>query len=421
MLTSRSLPMQGVVGQHAADCGVLCSTRAALVSAPHVKLTHLARLDERLAAHFDGLRIAGRIGTQLCEEALANSGFGEAVAAAVLAIENGDIQGVNRILALAETMTDLQPAVVAAVGWVSAESLREIIRGLLAAPSAFRRTVGIAALQAHRAHAGEAASAAMTDANTLQRLWGFRAAGACGSRDLLGDCLVGLNDASPACRYSAARSAVLLGDRAKSLEALEQAALVVGPDRPHALATLLRSIRPAQTTVILRAFSRDTSDMRTLMRAVGVAGDCHYVPWLIGQMADLKFARLAGESFSTITGVDLALLDLERKPPEGIEFGPNDNPDDVNVAMDEDEGLCWADPLRVQTWWTANAHRFQPGVRYFMGAPPSWEHCLQVLKDGYQRQRIASAEYLCLLRPGTMLFNCEAPAWRQQRWLTHMQ
>jgi hypothetical protein len=89
--------------------------------------------------------------------------------------------------------------------------------------------------------------------------------------------------------------------------------------------------------------------------------------------------------------------------------------------MDEDEGLPWPDQAKVQSWWASNADRFQPGVRYFMGAQPSWEHCLQVLKDGYQRQRIAAAEYLCLLRPGTMLFNCEAPAWRQQRLLAQMQ
>ena len=56
----------------------------------------------------------------------------------------------------------------------------------------------------------------------------------------------------------------------------------------------------------------------------------------------------------------------------------------------------------------------------FRSAAPSWEHCLQVLKDGYQRQRVAAAHYLCLLRPGTPLFNCAAPAWRQKRLLERM-
>jgi hypothetical protein len=44
-----------------------------------------------------------------------------------------------------------------------------------------------------------------------------------------------------------------------------------------------------------------------------------------------------------------------------------------------------------------------------------------VLKTGHQRQRILAAHYLCLLNPGTPLFNTSAPAWRQQRLLAQMQ
>jgi uncharacterized protein (TIGR02270 family) len=134
----------------------------------------------------------------------------------------------------------------------------------------------------------------------------------------------------------------------------------------------------------------------------------------------VEVARLAGEAFSLITGVDLAFLNLDREPPEGIAFGPDDDPDNEHVVMDEDEGLPWPEPAKVQAWCTANAHRFQPDVRYFMGEAPNWERCVSVLKNGLQRQRISAAEHLCLLRPGAVLFNCEAPAWRQRHWLAQM-
>jgi hypothetical protein len=88
--------------------------------------------------------------------------------------------------------------------------------------------------------------------------------------------------------------------------------------------------------------------------------------------------------------------------------------------MDPDDSLPWPDSEKIQKWWGANQAGFQPGARYFMGKLPSWEHCLDVLKTGYQRQRIAAAQYLCLLRPGTPLFNTAAPAWRQKRWLAKM-
>src|SRR5262249_7833814 len=156
------------------------------------------------------------------------------------------------------------------------------------------------------------------------------------------------------------------------------------------------------------------ANQRVLLQGAGVAGDPHYVPWLIKQMEDLKLTRLAGESFSFITGLDLAYLDLERKPPEGVEFGPNDDPNDDNVDMDPDDGLPWPDPVKIQKWWDTNKHRFQAGVRYFMGEPVTVENCKRVLRVGYQRQRIAAALYLSLLQPGTPLFPTSAPAWRQQ-------
>jgi uncharacterized protein (TIGR02270 family) len=96
--------------------------------------------------------------------------------------------------------------------------------------------------------------------------------------------------------------------------------------------------------------------------------------------------------------------------------GPGDDPDDDDVAMDEDESLPWPDREKLEAWWQANARRFAPGTRCFVGAPLSPGHCLAVLRTGFQRQRIAAAEHLSLMSPGTPLFNTAAPAWRQQ-WL----
>ena len=52
-----------------------------------------------------------------------------------------------------------------------------------------------------------------------------------------------------------------------------------------------------------------------------------------------------------------------------------------------------------------------------MGDPVTRARCIDVLKSGYQRQRILAANHLRLLDPGTPLFNTSAPAWRQQRLL----
>jgi uncharacterized protein (TIGR02270 family) len=88
--------------------------------------------------------------------------------------------------------------------------------------------------------------------------------------------------------------------------------------------------------------------------------------------------------------------------------------------MDPDDGLPWPDPEKIKNWWAKNSSRFTPGQRYFIGAPVTRAHCIDVLKNGYQRQRILAAHYLCLLEPGTPLFNTSAPAWRQQKLLAGM-
>ena len=137
-------------------------------------------------------------------------------------------------------------------------------------------------------------------------------------------------------------------------------------------------------------------------------------------MATPETARVAAEAFTLITGADFDVLLLWRSRPEDFESGPTDSPRDENVELDPDEGLAWPDPPKVERWWVANAHRFQPGVRYFMGAPVTSEHCLDVLKNGCQPQRVLAAHYLSLLEPGTPLFNTSAPAWRQQRLLAEM-
>jgi uncharacterized protein (TIGR02270 family) len=170
---------------------------------------------------------------------------------------------------------------------------------------------------------------------------------------------------------------------------------------------------------MLRQLAQSANELRWLIRGAGIGGDPIYVPWLIKHMAEKTTARLAGEAFALITGADVESLQLDGAPPD-VESGPNDDPDDPNVEIDADDGLPWPDVAKIEKWWVANEARFAKGTRYFMGATVTRAQCLDVLKNGYQRQRILAAHYLCLLEPGAPLFNTHAPVWRQQRLLATM-
>jgi len=420
MLASLLKPITHIVQQHAEEAAHLRLMRSILVSAPHVKLHHLRRLDDRLAAHLDGLAVAGEYGSSICDAALESPGVGEVFAAAVRAVEEKDERRLEKLVALVNVVPQAHAGLVSAFGWVSVQHLQGTVANLLASIEPFKREVGIAACAMHRADPGRVVGTAIADSDTSLRARALRVAGAAGRRDLLPICITASTDEDAACRFWAAHSAVLLGDRSSGINALKDIALNEGPHRIRALQLVLKVISPPQANEFLKLLATNPANKRLLIQGVGIAGDPYYIPWLIKQMDDLKFLRLAGESFSFITGLDLAYLDLERKPPEGVEFGPNDNPEDDNVAMDEDDSLPWSDPIKIQAWWDANKSVFTNSQRYFMGAPVTREHCLQVLKEGYQRQRVAAAQYLCLLEPGTKLFPTSAPARRQQRWLAKM-
>jgi uncharacterized protein (TIGR02270 family) len=130
-----------------------------------------------------------------------------------------------------------------------------------------------------------------------------------------------------------------------------------------------------------------------------------------------ELARVAGESFTTITGADIAYLDLDGERPEGFESGPTEDPADENVEMDPDENLPWPDPALIQKWWQSNRQRFQAGTRHLIGKPITNDWLKQVLRIGRQRQRAAAALELAMRQPGTPLFEVRAPGFRQKQML----
>ena len=422
--TKTTSVIPAVALQHAGECAALGRVRSTLLRAPHVRLVQLDRLDERLAAHFDGVRLADSFGVQICEQALETPDEGSVFTFAVRAIEDRSARRLEKLAALVGAVPDALPAVMGGFGWVSTEALRGITVPLLSSEDPRRRSIGLAACAMHGVDPGRVLDDSLQHSDSFLRARALRVAAEVGRADLLPEARRALQDEVPAVRYRAAWSACLLGDRQNSIQVLAELAQSGERFSHGALHLVSLAASFEWTHEFLRGLptpeGRDLPMTRRLIRASGLTGNIAYVPWLIRQMDDEKLARIAGEAFSFISGADLAWLDLERRPPEHFESGPNDDPDDDDVAMDEDEGLPWPDKAKVEAWWNANADRFRPGIRYFVGAPPTWEHCLHILKTGYQRQRVAAAQFRCLLRPGTPLFNTSAPAWRQKRLLDAM-
>lgn len=414
-----------VLQQHIDDLASLRQTRAVLLRAPHAQLHRLRRMDDRIAAHLDGIAVAGEAGLKLLESASAELSLGALFALSVQALQCRDAAVLQRVVALSATSPEAERGFLSALGWVSSEDLQGTVRALLGSQGAVHRAWGLAACAMHRVDPGPVLAQALQDADPVVQAQAWRVAGQMGRVGLAEAVRYVLHQPAQvgheAVRQWASWALTLWGGGSDDL--VRSALLVpingMACEAAQRLATMASPMDWGRDQVRAVAARADSSPphKRRMLRLAGWVGDGQVIPWLIGFMADDTWARLAGEAFSLITGADLALLDLERKPPEGIDFGPNDNPEDEDVALDEDDSLPWPDQAKVQAWWQAHAQRFAPGQRYFVGAPPSPAHCIEVLKTKGQRQRIMAAQYLCLLRPGTKLFPVAAPAWRQTRWL----
>jgi uncharacterized protein (TIGR02270 family) len=294
-----SVPIPSVVQEHADESAALRNTRSYLVRAPHVRLRHLRRLDDRLASHLDGLAVAGDYGAGLATAALESPGTGQTFTATVRAIEERDVAGLNNLLSLAEASPASRAGLVSAFGWVPSVSLRGVTSALLGAPHAFWREVGLAACAMHQVDPGPVLAASLNErdagADATLRSRALRVAASGGHTEFLAACLHAMRDENGACAWEATRAAVLLGDRREALDALRHIASTPGPWRARGLALLLAQVAPAEAHAALKALSQNPAEERLLVRGVGAGGDPQFVPWLIQKMQDEAVSRLAGE------------------------------------------------------------------------------------------------------------------------------
>jgi uncharacterized protein (TIGR02270 family) len=264
----------------------------------------------------------------------------------------------------------------------------------------------------HGADLGTANDLRLDDESDLVRARALRAFGELGRRDLLPCCSRWQSEKDEATRFWASWSAVLLGDRSAGLDGVKTTAETPGPLQERAFVLTLQTMDCRSSTIWLRRFLA-AANLRAAIRGSGIVGDPACVPWLLDIMTDSVFARLAGEAFSTLTGVDLVSGRLDTPPPTH----DCEPPSGSDVEMDPDAGMPWPSPKLIAQWWETNGSRFTGGMRYFMGAEATSANCLGVLRDGSQQQRSLAAHYLALLAPGKPLFGWRAPAIRQQRML----
>jgi len=398
---------QEVIDQHAEEAAFLWTQRDHATRAPQYGLKDLAKLDERVDAHIDGLRVAADAGWAAALAQL-NQGRGEVFAAATLAFESRDSTRVTAVLDVGCTTPLLARGLISALGWLGPHVALTEARSLLISHDAEVRRAGIAGMAIHRMDPGRVLAEAVGDPHARLSGRAMKAAAELGRVDQLPDIVSRLSDPDEECRFWAAWSAIRLGDRGSdgAIPILQTVAEAPGPMAALAtdMAVRVMSVEDGHQWRNHLATRADTSAFAVL--AAGAIGDPAAVPELIAAMEDPKLARAAGGAFSMISGADFSLDHLE-----GDALFPEDED-----SSGGDSDLPWLAPPAVAGWWAKRSSAYSPGFRYLCGQPITDQSLREVLINGRQTQRVAAALELALRYPSEILFETrERAQWQQKK------
>ncbi len=408
--------IKDIVYQHAEEAAFLWLQRNSAIHLPPYKLKDLAKLDWRVEAHIDGLRIAGDEGWEICKEILAQEEAGEVFTAAVLAFESANEDRIDGVLDAGSGDLQLSRGIISALGWLSYPKAEKFIQFYLVSETPELRLIGLGASAVHRQDPGKILLDGLSSPDSFVKARTVKAIGELGKKEFAAAVKDHLNDKDENCRFYAAWSSSLLGNMA-GVPVMKTIAETGSPRAEKACSIALRRMGVPEGHDWQRAIAQNDNLLRIALIGAGATGDPVLIPWLIEHISNPEMARVAGESFSMITGVDLAYDDLDGEKPEGFEAGPTEEPEDEDVAMDPDEDLPWPDPKLIHEWWNKNKNNFRNGTRYLCGKPISEQQCQHVLRYGYQRQRAAAAIELVMMKPGQPLFEVRAAGFRQQKLL----
>jgi uncharacterized protein (TIGR02270 family) len=406
-----------VLAMHAQEAPFLWGSRDRAVGEAHYTLDALVRLDDRLHAHLEGLQVDAEAGWRQARKALASIDAGVVFMIGALAFRSESVDRVRDAFAAASAWPDGRRPLTSALAWHDDEVSRYWIRQLLKAAAPEHRRLAIDASRLQRGVTPAEAVEAMTDTDAQVRAAGAKAVGECGLTGAVGATRRLLQDHDDNCRFWAAWSLTLLGER-DGLQTL-RSCCEHSVTAWRSVQLILRALPLEQGRDVIRRLTATQDARKLAIGATGAIGDPQAIPWLLAQMGDPDLARMAAESFSCITGLDIVRDDMAKDAPDDGAGDSSEQDDAVAqiewIPSSHEDSLPWPDVDKLKHWWHQHKAEFTPGQRHLCGQPVSVNQAVHVLMAGRQRDRASAALELALLRPGTSLFNVHARGRLQRR------
>ena len=395
--------------QYVDEASFLWVLRSIAVDQPHYYKEDIVELEQRIEAQLDGLMTAPDMAWAICDDALELEGPGEVFTAAALSMRSHEKNRIQKAVEIGLANPLATPGLISALGWLPESIAKPWIVRLLQGKDMNHKFLGVAGCSVRRLDPGEVLTSLLMRDDVKQNEKLFARA-----LRLIGelrrqDCMPFINEAisckNPEIKFWAIWSAILLGLKSTAHQ-LEPYVLSANPLQERAIHIAFRTLTIDDARNWISQMANDPAQARAVIKATGVLGDPHAINWLIAKMQEHDLARLAAESFSCITGVDLEKhelnIDVEIDPV------PNEDPDDDFVGLDQDENLPYPDVNKIASIWRNHGQNFMVGRRYFMGKQLSPALCKEKLENGTQRQRHTAAMELVLMEGNIILPNTRA-------------
>ncbi len=400
-----------IIEQHAEEAAFLWTQRDHAVLSRNYTVRELARLDERVEAHLDGLRIAGECGWEVCKKTVEAEETGAVFALASLAYESNDPAKVREALAIGCAKPDLERQLISALGWMPFEKAKLVMSPFLNDPDPRVQRVGIAGFAVHREDPGPKLVDAISDPDNRLRGRAILAVAELGRKDLASYIRAPKSQLDEYTQFAAAWALARFGWPDPILKTIAEGG---GKYSLRALDIAMRAFDLDTAKAWCRSLLNQPDKVRLGVIGAGIIGDPEFVDTLIQLMHDEKFARIAAESFSLITGADLEKEGLAGKPPKDLSPPPSDDPDLDDVAPDPDENLVWPILESIEKRWEKQRQEIRMRIRHFRGkqiVPESLESCLT---GEFHFHRAFAALELAVAEPNQSLFEVRARIQRYQ-------
>ena len=395
------------------EASFLWLMRSIAVNQPHYNAADVRALEQRVQAQLDGLMTSIDITWPLCEKALELNGPGEVFAAATLAFKSHDAAKIQKVVDAGLVSDATCKGLLSAIAWLPSPVSHPWMQKFLTSKDINHKYLAIALCSLRRENPGEFLSKFLQRDDCIQheKLYArcLRLTGELKRHDLIPALATAMTSDNKEIAFWANWSAVLLGNKAL-VQKMEPHIFNASPHQNRALNITFRSLSINDARSWITRLSGDVKHSRTVIKATGILGDPHAVDWLLLKMREPQHARLAAESFTFITGIDLVKSKLSQEAPDQYEPLPNAEASDETVAMDDDENLPWPNPEAIATYWQKTSGQFTKGQRYLLGKAINAGNMTAHCQNAYQRQRHAAAMELALLEPSHVLQSTSAKA-----------